>query len=389
MERPDQSQTGLSPPGAGRSSPIYLDHHATTPVDPRALEAMLPYFCEHFGNAASRSHAFGWAAEKGVSLARQQVADLIGCQAKELVITSGATESNNLAIKGVAAMYGRQGRHIVTTRIEHKSVLDPCKRLEKEGFEVTYVGVDRQGRVDPALILEAIRNDTILISVMAANNEVGTIQPMAEIGALAKVRKILFHCDATQAVGKIHVDVQTWGVDLMSLSAHKMYGPKGVGALYVRSRDPRVRLVPILDGGGHERGLRSGTLNVPGIVGFGSACAIARSDLDADQTRIRAMSERLYHGLTSRLSHVSLNGPPEDRLAGNLNVVFAGVEGDALMMSIPEIAVSSGSACTSATLEPFEGRHPHTRIDRLPVLDRAGRATVSQVERDDVHLGRL
>lgn len=334
------------------SRPIYMDHHATTPVDPRVLEQMLPYFTHDFGNAASRNHAYGWTAEKAVQTARERIAELIGATAREMVFTSGATESNNLALLGAAQMYASKGKHLVSMSIEHKSVLDPLKRLQKQGFEVTIVPVDRQGRVKMAELEAALRTDTIVISVMAANNEVGTLQPVVEIGKLAKARQILFHCDATQAVGRVPVDVEGWGVDLLSLSAHKMYGPKGVGALYVRNRAPRVRLMPLFEGGGHERGLRSGTMNVPGIVGLGQAAAIARAEMATESARLAGLCGRLHDGITARLMEVTLNGHPTERLAGNLNVSFSHVDGEALMMSLPEIALSSGSACTSATLEP-------------------------------------
>jgi cysteine desulfurase len=338
--------------------PIYLDNHATTPVDPRVVEAMLPYFSEHFGNANS-VHSFGQRAAQGVERARSQVAALIGAEPREIVFTSGATESNNLALKGAAAMYRRQGRHIVTTQIEHRAVLDPCRRLERDGFRVTYVPVDRFGRVSPQDIADALTPETILVSVMLANNEVGTLEPVAAIGKICRERRVLLHSDATQAVGKIAVDVEALNVDFLSLSAHKMYGPKGLGALYVRRR---VRLEPILDGGGHERGLRSGTLAVANIVGFGTACELCSPRplgegvgvrvLIEDAERCRAMRDRLYEGLTTAIEDCTLNGHPTERLPGNLNLSFAHVQGEALLMALKNVAVSSGSACTSASVEP-------------------------------------
>ena len=332
--------------------PIYMDNNATTPVDRRVLEAMLPYFCEEYGNAASRNHSFGWRAEEAVGRAREQVARLIGAKPREIIFTSGATESDNLALKGVAEMYREKGDHIITQVTEHKAVLDTAKRLERQGFEVTYLPVDRDGLVDPADVRRALRETTILISIMAANNEIGVLQPVSEIGRIAKERGVLFHSDAAQALGKIPVDIKTWGTDLVSLSAHKMYGPMGVGALYVRRRDPRVRLAPMMDGGGHERGMRSGTLNVLGIVGFGAACELACEEMEAEAERIRSLRDRLEGGILSHLEEVSLNGHPERRLPGTSNLSFAYVEGESLMMGLNEIAVSSGSACTSATLEP-------------------------------------
>jgi cysteine desulfurase len=333
--------------------PIYMDYHATTPVDPRVVEAMLPYFNETFGNAASRSHVFGWKAEEAAEAAREQVAGLIGAEgAKEIVITSGATESDNLAIKGVAEFYREKGNHIVTTVVEHKAVLDTCKRLEKQGFEVTYLPVDKFGMVDPDDVKKALNERTILVSVMLANNEVGTVQPLAEIGKLTRERGVLFHSDAVQGVGKVDFDVVKMNVDLASLTAHKMYGPKGVGALYVRRSRPRVRLVAQLDGGGHERGMRSGTLNVPGIVGFGRAAQIMRQEGRDESARIFRQRERMRERLFAAVDDVHLNGHPEKRLPGNLNVAFNYVEGEAMMMAIKDVAVSSGSACTSASLEP-------------------------------------
>jgi cysteine desulfurase len=332
--------------------PIYMDNHATTPVDPRVLEAMLPYFTERFGNAASRNHSFGWGAEEAVETARKQVADLIGATAKEIVFTSGATESDNLAIKGAALMYREKGHHIVTVSTEHKAVIDTCKHLEKDGFEVTYLPVGRDGLIDLDQLRKAITDRTILVSVMAANNEVGVLQPIDEIGRITRERGVLFHTDAVQAAGKVPFDVNRSNVDLASLSAHKIYGPKGVGALYVRRRNPRVLLTPIIDGGGHERGMRSGTLNVPGIVGFGKAAEICRQELPAEMARLTALRDRLNDGLHRHLDAIYVNGSMAHRLPGNLNVSFAYVEGESLLMGISDIAVSSGSACTSATLEP-------------------------------------
>jgi cysteine desulfurase len=332
--------------------PIYMDYHATTPVDPRVLEAMNPYFTELFGNAASRNHSFGWVAEEAVEKARKQVADLIGANSKEIVFTSGATESNNLAIKGVAEMYAEKGNHIITAATEHKAVLDTCKRLEKHGCRVTYLPVQTNGLVDLDMLREAITDKTILISVMYANNEIGVIQPIAEIGRIAKERGVLFHTDAVQAVGKVPVNVLKDNVDLLSLSGHKLYGPKGVGALYVRRRSPRVQLTAQMDGGGHERGMRSGTLNVPSIVGLGEACAIAQREMAEESKRLSHLRDKLKNKLMSELDEVYINGTIEHRLPHNLNISFAYVEGESLLMGINDIAVSSGSACTSATLEP-------------------------------------
>ncbi len=332
--------------------PIYMDHHATTPVDPRVLAAMLPYFSDAFGNAASRTHRFGWAAEAAVEAARESIGRLIGASGKEIVFTSGATESDNLALKGVAEYASSKGNHLVTTAIEHKAVLDSCKRLQKQGFEVTVVGVGKDGRVSPDDIRAALTDKTILVSVMLANNEVGTVQPIREIGAITRERGILFHCDAVQGLGRTPFDVDALNVDLASLSAHKVYGPKGVGALYVRRAKPRVRLMAQMDGGGHERGMRSGTLNVPGIVGFGKACDLLLSEGDCETARLRALRDRLHRRILAETSDVTLNGHAEHRLAGNLNLSFAFVEGEALMMAIRDVAVSSGSACTSASLEP-------------------------------------
>jgi cysteine desulfurase len=332
--------------------PIYMDNHATTPVDPRVVEAMLPYFTEKFGNAASRNHSFGWAGEEAVENARAQVASLIGATPKEIIFTSGATESDNLMIKGVAEMYREKGNHIITQAIEHKAVLDTCKRLEKYGYEVTYLPVQRDGRVDPEDVRKAITPKTILITIMYANNEIGIINPMTEIGKIAKEHGIIFAVDGVQAVGKIPVDVQKDNIDLLSISAHKIYGPKGVGALYVRRRNPRVQLSAIIDGGGHERGMRSGTLNVTGIIGLGKACELAQQEMPEESKRLRALRDRLKAGLEARLDEVYINGSLEHRLPNNLNMSFAYVEGESLLMGINDVAVSSGSACTSATLEP-------------------------------------
>ncbi len=333
--------------------PIYMDYHATTPVDPRVLDAMLPYFSEKFGNAASRSHVYGWTAEEAVSQAREKVAALIGAQnPKEIVFTSGATESDNAAIKGVAEFYKEKGNHLITSVIEHKAVLDTMKRLEKQGYEVTYLKVNAEGMVDPADVEKAITDKTILVSVMLANNEVGTVQPIAEIGKITRKRGVLFHSDAVQGIGKVPFDVEKMNVDLASVTAHKMYGPKGVGALYVRRSKPRVRITAQMDGGGHEFGMRSGTLNVPGIVGFGKAAEILMSEGLEEGKKILALREKLRRRLTTELDFVDLNGSLEHRLPGNLNVSFSFVEGEAMLMAIKDVCVSSGSACTSASLEP-------------------------------------
>ena len=332
--------------------PIYLDYHATTPVDPRVLEAMLPFFTRQFGNAASRNHAFGWEAEEAVENARKQVADLIGASAKEVIFTSGATESNNLAIKGVAEMYREKGHHVVTCVTEHKAVIDTCKKLEKQGARVTYLPVQKDGRISLDDLREAITDKTILITIMTANNEIGVLQPIAEIGAIAKEKGILFHTDAVQAVGKIPVNVNELKVDLLSLSGHKMYGPKGVGALFVRRRNPRVLLSEQISGGGHERGMRSGTLNVPGIVGLGKAAELCRTEMAVEGERLRGLRDYLNEQLHRSLDELYVNGSMEHRLPHNLNVSFAYVEGESLLMGINDVAVSSGSACTSASLEP-------------------------------------
>jgi cysteine desulfurase len=332
--------------------PIYLDNHATTPVDPRVVEAMLPYFTEKFGNAASRNHSFGWTAEEAVENGRAQVARLINATPKEIIFTSGATESNNLAIKGVAEMYREKGNHIITQVTEHKAVLDTCKRLEKYGYEVTYLPVAKDGRIDLGDLRRAITPKTILISIMYANNEIGVIQPIEEIGKIAKEKGVFFHTDAVQAAGKVPVDVQKENIDLLSISAHKVYGPKGVGALYVRRRNPRVQLASIIDGGGHERGMRSGTLNVPGIVGLGKAVELAQNEMPEESARLRSLRDYLKDGLFAKLDEIYINGSMTHRLPHNLNVSFAYVEGESMLMGINDVAVSSGSACTSATLEP-------------------------------------
>lgn len=332
--------------------PIYMDNHATTRTDPRVLEAMLPYFTESFGNAASRNHEFGWVAEQGVEQAREQIAKLIGATSKEIVFTSGATESNNLAIKGVAEMYKEKGNHIITQVTEHKAVLDTCKRLEKYGYRVTYLPVQKDGRIDLDDLKRAITDKTILVTIMTANNEIGVLQPIREIGAICKERGVLFHTDAVQAAGKVPFNVIQENVDLASISGHKFYGPKGVGALYVRRKNPRVQLVAQIDGGGHERGMRSGTLNVPGIVGLGKACALASESLKDEMSRLAGLRDKLKELIFSQLDEVYVNGSEEHRLPGNLNISFAFVEGESLLMGINDVAVSSGSACTSATLEP-------------------------------------
>lgn len=338
--------------GNMKASPIYLDNHATTPVDPKVLEAMMPYFTNLFGNAASRNHAFGWSAEEAVENARSRIAKMIGAHPKEIVFTSGSTESNNLALRGVAEMYREKGNHIITTVVEHKAIIDTAKYLETQGFEITFLPVDEFGAVRLQDVESAMTDQTILVSIMTANNEIGTINPISEIGALAKRKGVLFHTDAVQAVGRIPVHVEEMKVDLLSLTAHKIYGPKGVGALYVRRKNPRVRLSPILFGGGHERGMRSGTLNVPGIVGFGKAAELVSENLLEESKRVKRLRDKLYAGLCTQLDEVKLNGHPENRLPNNLNVSFAFVEGEGLMMAIPDVAVSSGSACTSASLEP-------------------------------------
>jgi cysteine desulfurase len=337
---------------AGVNLPIYMDNQATSPLDPRVLEAMMPYFTSRFGNAASRNHSFGWEAEQAVEAAREQIAKLIGATAKEIIFTSGATESNNLALKGIAEMYRERGNHIITQLTEHKATLDTCKRLEKYGYRVTYLPVKADGIIDLEDLKQAIGEKTILVSIMAANNEIGVLQPIREIGRICHEKGILFHTDAVQAVGKVPFNVVADNVDVASISAHKIYGPKGVGALYVRRRNPRVQIAAQIDGGGHERGMRSGTLNVPGIVGLGKACEIAAAEMDTEAAYIRGLRDRLKEMLESALDYVHVNGSMEHRLPGNLNMSFVYVEGESLLMGINDVAVSSGSACTSATLEP-------------------------------------
>ena len=332
--------------------PIYMDNHATTPMDPRVLETMLPYFGKIFGNAASRNHQFGWEAEQAVDLAREQIAKLIGCTAKEIIFTSGATESNNLAIKGIAEMYREKGNHIITQVTEHKAVLDTCKKLEKQGYEVTYLPVQEDGLISIEALKAAITDKTILVTIMYANNEIGVIQPVQEIGKLCHEKGILFHTDAVQAVGKIPVNVQTDNIDVLSLTAHKIYGPKGVGALYVRRRNPRVQITEQINGGGHERGMRSGTLNVPGIVGLGAACELCMNEMATEAAREIELRDYMRAKFEKALDYVHVNGNMDHHLPGNLNMSFVYVEGESLLMGINDIAVSSGSACTSATLEP-------------------------------------
>jgi len=336
----------------GVKLPIYMDNHATTPLDPRVLDAMMPYLTGVFGNAASRNHSFGWEAEQAVEKAREQIAKLIGATAKEIIFTSGATESNNLAIKGIAEMYRERGNHIITQATEHKAVLDTCKRLEKAGYRVTYLPVQADGLIDLEDLKRAMDNDTILVSIMYANNEIGVIQPIREIGALCHEKGVLFHTDAVQAVGKVPVNVIADNIDVLSLSGHKLYGPKGVGALYVRRRNPRVQISEQINGGGHERGMRSGTLNVPGIVGLGAACEICGVEMDAEGKREQELRDYMRAKFEKALDYVHVNGNMDHHLPGNLNMSFVYVEGESLLMGINDIAVSSGSACTSATLEP-------------------------------------
>jgi cysteine desulfurase len=336
----------------GVKLPIYMDNHATSPLDPRVLEAMMPYLTGIFGNAASRNHSFGWEAEGAVEKAREQVAKLIGATAKEIIFTSGSTESNNLALKGIAEMYRERGNHIITQVTEHKAVLDTCKRLEKSGYRVTYLPVKADGLVDIEDLKRAFDDKTILVSIMFANNEIGVVQPVAEIGKLCRERNVIFHTDAVQAVGKIPVDVNSMNIDVLSLTAHKLYGPKGVGALYVRRRNPRVQISEQINGGGHERGMRSGTLNVPGIVGLGKACELAGQEMAAEGERLSKLRDKLKTKLESSLDYIHVNGSMEHRLPNNLNISFVYVEGESLLMGINDVAVSSGSACTSATLEP-------------------------------------
>src|SRR3989441_2310496 len=336
----------------GVKLPIYMDSHATTQMDPRVLEEMLPYFTNKFGNAASRNHSFGWAGEEAVETARERIAKLVGATTKEIIFTSGATESDNLAIKGVAEMYREKGNHIITAVTEHKAVLDTCKRLEKYGYRVTYLPVQKDGLVDLDDLKRAIDDKTILVTIMAANNEIGVVQPLAEIGKICRERGVIFHTDAVQAIGKIPVDVNKMNIDVASITGHKLYGPKGVGALYVRRKNPRVQLVPLIDGGGHERGMRSGTLNVPGIAGLGKACQIAMEDMPQESVKISGLRDRLRDKIMGRLDELYINGSTDHRLPGNLNISFAYVEGESLLMGINDVAVSSGSACTSASLEP-------------------------------------
>jgi cysteine desulfurase len=349
---PVQGSESMQNQGNALKLPIYMDNHATTPVDPRVLEAMLPYFSEKFGNAASRNHPFGWTADKAVETARAQVAKLVGAAADEIVFTSGATESDNLAIKGVAEMNKEKGNHIITAVTEHKAVLDSCKHLEKYGYCVTYLPVQKDGLIDLDNLKHAMDDKTILVSIMAANNEIGVLQPIADIGKICRERGVIFHTDAAQAVAKVPIDVNKQNIDLMSIAAHKMYGPKGVGALYVRRKDPEVRISAIIDGGGHEHGMRSGTLNVPGIVGLGKACAIASEEMAREACHLAGLRNRLRDRIMNRLSGVSVNGSMEHRLPGNLNLSFAGVDGESFLTGLDDIAVSSGAACTSAKLEP-------------------------------------
>ena len=355
---PGMNSTGVvishsaTPVPEGVHLPLYMDNHATTPLDPRVLEAMMPYFTGKFGNAASRNHQFGWEAEKAVEVAREQIARLIGASAKEIIFTSGATESNNLALKGIAEMYRERGNHIITQVTEHKAILDTCKRLEKQGYRVTYLPVKADGLIDLDDLRRAMDDKTILVTIMAANNEIGVLQPIAEIGKLCHEKGVLFHTDAVQAVGKVPVDVIADNIDVLSISAHKLYGPKGVGALYVRRRNPRVQIAAQIDGGGHERGMRSGTLNVPGIVGMGKACELAQAEMKEEGRRLQDLRDRLKDKLEANLDYVHVNGSMEHRLPGNLNMSFVYVEGESLLMGINDVAVSSGSACTSATLEP-------------------------------------
>jgi cysteine desulfurase len=341
-----------SPTAKGVKLPIYMDNHATTQLDPRVLDAMMPYLTDTFGNAASRNHAFGWEAEVAVESAREQIAKLIGATAKEIIFTSGATEGNNLAIKGVAEMYRERGNHIITQVTEHKAVLDTCKRMEKYGYRVTYLPVNKDGLIEMEDLKRAMDDKTILVSLMFANNEIGTVQPIAEIGKLCHEKGVVFHTDGVQAVGKIPVDVQAMNIDILTMSGHKIYGPKGVGAMYVRRRNPRVQISAQIDGGGHERGMRSGTLNVPGIVGLGKACEICRLEMADEAVREQKMRDHLKTKFENALDYVHVNGSWEHRLPGNLNMSFVYVEGESLLMGINDVAVSSGSACTSATLEP-------------------------------------
>ena len=339
-----------APPGV--KLPIYMDNHATTPMDPRVLEEMLPYFVDKFGNAASRNHSFGWAAEEAVETARDRVAKLVGAAPKEIIFTSGATESDNLAIKGAVEMYREEGDHIISAVTEHKAVLDTCKHLEKNGYRVTYLPVKKDGLIDLDDLKRALDDRTILVTIMSANNEIGVLQPIEEIGKLCRERGVIFHTDAAQSIGKMPILVDKQNIDLMSIAGHKLYGPKGVGALYVRNKNPRLRLSAIIDGGGHERGMRSGTLNVPGIVGLGKACALAQEEMLKESCHLAGRRNRLRDRILGRLDEVAINGSMEHRLPGNLNLSFAQVDGESLMMALNDIAVSSGSACTTAALEP-------------------------------------
>jgi cysteine desulfurase len=352
LKIPQTETTAPRTTGEGTKLPIYMDNHATTPVDPRVLEEMLPYLSQKFGNAASHTHAFGWDAEQATENARERIAKLIGATAKEIIFTSGATESDNLAVKGVAESYRKKGNHIVTAVTEHKAVLDSCKRLEKYGYQVTYLAVQKDGLIDLEELKRAVGEKTILVTIMIANNETGVLQPIAEIGKLCHERGVIFHSDATQAVGRMPVDVNKQNIDLMSLSAHKMYGPKGVGALYVRQTNPRVEISAMIDGGGHEHGMRSGTLNVPGIVGLGKACVIAQEQLPQESCHLAGMRNRLRDRIMSALDEVYINGSIEHRLSGNLNLSFAHVDGESLLMGINDVAVSSGAACRSEAAEP-------------------------------------
>jgi cysteine desulfurase len=361
-QAPAQSQHSQRSVPPGVNLPIYMDNHATTPMDPRVLEEMLPYFVEKFGNAASRNHSFGWAAEEAVETARERIAKLIGATPKEIIFTSGATESDNLAIKGAVEMYREEGDHIITAVTEHKAVLDTCKHLEKNAFRVTYLPVQKDGLIDLDDLKRAldgktidgktIGDKTVLVSIMSANNEIGVLQPIEEIGRLCRERGVIFHTDAAQSIGKMPIHVDKQNIDLMSIAGHKLYGPKGVGALYVRNKNPRLRLSALLDGGAHERGMRSGTLNVPGIVGLGKACAIAQQDMLKESCHLAGRRNRLRDRIMSRLDEVAINGSMEHRLPGNLNLSFAHVDGESLMMALNDIAVSSGSACTTAKIEP-------------------------------------
>lgn len=345
--------------------PIYMDYQATTPVDPRVLDAMVPFFTERFGNASSRNHSFGWEVEEVVENSRQTIASCMGAKTSEIIFTSGATESNNLVLLGASSMYADKGRHIVTLKTEHKAILDTCEYLESTGVEVTYLPVQEDGLVDLNLLSESLRDDTILVSIMAVNNEIGVIQPIKEIGALCREKGIFFHTDAAQALGKIPMHVDEMNIDLLSFSGHKVYGPKGIGGLYVRKRNPRVKLSPIMHGGGHERGMRSGTLNVPGIIGLGKALEICMEEMDEESKRLRALRDRLENTLLKEIDFSYLNGHKEKRIPGNTNLSFNYVEGEGLMMAIPNIAVSSGSACTSASLEPSYVLRALGRSDEL------------------------